>query len=689
MLVVVMIEPYSFRMKHVGFVFLSLVVLALCASERVHAQGMACGFDQIGDLGDLWTTGARFEGSTMTLFSNNVVMRYDMQDPGSPELIEEFALPRTLRHLRFVGDLALGMQTGRLYIYDISDRDAPVELGAHSISSVNGIEVLGDYVYIARDFPPAEQGVHVADISNPGQYPTLMNLGPEADGQSIKREGDLLYATSETHGLVMYDLSDPATPELIQSDPVDYDGQILSITIDDGILYGYQYGSSIITIDVRDPEHPVYLDRVEFERAFTGFGLMGDWIYASDLQNAVMLVDRTDPANLQRRMTYELDNDIDFISAGAGAVVIYERGVGTSLFSPAGSDPVGDPIMELETGLFGFALDGTLMYQLFEHELRIFERGEQGDYTLVGTYASDYSMRGIALGDGVAFITLGSSGLMSLDVSDPASPSLLAVQALEHSVYGIDLVDDLLYVYASGASWMWTVDVSDPAQPYIVAYFEDSFDAKQVIVIDDIAYIPEGRSGLKIYDVSDRENPETIGQYDTTFDAYSVAIVDQIAYLPHSFTISAIDISDPTDPVLLSDTFSRDRVKKVIARNGILYARTDGGELLAFDLSDPTTPVFVSELAGLLMLTNQDDLLYTLRLDAANWIYELIGVDISNDCSPCVSDLNGDGVSNFFDVSAFVALFGSGDLGADLNGDGMLNFFDVSAFLVAFGAGCP
>ncbi|MFG0314180.1 MAG: hypothetical protein ACF8LL_08350, partial [Phycisphaerales bacterium] len=220
MLVAVSIGAYSVVMKQFGFIILSLVVLALCASERVHAQGMACGFDQISDLGDLWTTGARFEGSTMTLFSNNVVMRYDMQDPGSPELIEEFALPRTLRHLRFVGDLALGMQTGRLYIYDISDRDAPVELGAHSISSVNGIEVLGDYVYIARDFPPAEQGVHVADISNPGQYPTLMNLGPEADGQSIRREGNMLYATSETHGLVMYDLSDPATPKLIQSEPV-------------------------------------------------------------------------------------------------------------------------------------------------------------------------------------------------------------------------------------------------------------------------------------------------------------------------------------------------------------------------------------------------------------------------------------------------------------------------------------
>jgi hypothetical protein len=55
----------------------------------------------------------------------------------------------------------------------------------------------------------------------------------------------------------------------------------------------------------------------------------------------------------------------------------------------------------------------------------------------------------------------------------------------------------------------------------------------------------------------------------------------------------------------------------------------------------------------------------------------------------CPVDLNGDGVLNFFDVSAFLSSFGAGNLAADLNGDGVLNFFDVSAFLTAFAGGCP
>lgn len=57
--------------------------------------------------------------------------------------------------------------------------------------------------------------------------------------------------------------------------------------------------------------------------------------------------------------------------------------------------------------------------------------------------------------------------------------------------------------------------------------------------------------------------------------------------------------------------------------------------------------------------------------------------------SDCVVDFNGDGMLNFFDVSAFIVAYGEDDPAADLNNDGELNFFDVSAFLVAFQAGCP
>ena len=59
------------------------------------------------------------------------------------------------------------------------------------------------------------------------------------------------------------------------------------------------------------------------------------------------------------------------------------------------------------------------------------------------------------------------------------------------------------------------------------------------------------------------------------------------------------------------------------------------------------------------------------------------------DCSSCPADLTGDGILDFFDVSAFLSAFSAGNPSADFTGDGIFNFFDVSAFLSAFSAGCP
>ena len=50
----------------------------------------------------------------------------------------------------------------------------------------------------------------------------------------------------------------------------------------------------------------------------------------------------------------------------------------------------------------------------------------------------------------------------------------------------------------------------------------------------------------------------------------------------------------------------------------------------------------------------------------------------------CRADINHDGNTNFFDVSAFLTSFSQSDSIADMNNDGEFNFFDVSLFLNYF-----
>lgn len=55
----------------------------------------------------------------------------------------------------------------------------------------------------------------------------------------------------------------------------------------------------------------------------------------------------------------------------------------------------------------------------------------------------------------------------------------------------------------------------------------------------------------------------------------------------------------------------------------------------------------------------------------------------------CAIDINCDGVVNFFDIQAFIAMYNAGDPAADLTGDGQLNFFDIARFVADYQAGCP
>ncbi len=62
---------------------------------------------------------------------------------------------------------------------------------------------------------------------------------------------------------------------------------------------------------------------------------------------------------------------------------------------------------------------------------------------------------------------------------------------------------------------------------------------------------------------------------------------------------------------------------------------------------------------------------------------------IASTSNECAADMTGDGVLDFFDVSAFLTAYNANQPAADFTGDGQYNFFDVSAFLGAYNAGCP
>lgn len=73
----------------------------------------------------------------------------------------------------------------------------------------------------------------------------------------------------------------------------------------------------------------------------------------------------------------------------------------------------------------------------------------------------------------------------------------------------------------------------------------------------------------------------------------------------------------------------------------------------------------------------------------ADATWDAVTLVIDDGADACPADLTGDGILDFFDVSAFLNAYNAQDPIADFTGDGLYDFFDVSAFLNAYNAGCP
>ena len=83
---------------------------------------------------------------------------------------------------------------------------------------------------------------------------------------------------------------------------------------------------------------------------------------------------------------------------------------------------------------------------------------------------------------------------------------------------------------AAGSAGLVVVDVSDRASPFVVAALDTTGNANDVKVVGDRAYVADGALGLQIIDVGDPLLPSLLGNFDTA-DAWDVDVIGGLAFL--------------------------------------------------------------------------------------------------------------------------------------------------------------
>ncbi len=252
-----------------------------------------------------------------------------------------------------------------------------------------------------------------------------------------------------------------------------------------------------------------------------------------------------------------------------------------------------------------------------------------GSYTYPGAQAN-----GVAVMGNFVFVSDQSAGLLAIDVSNPAAPTLadswdsagyaseVAVDADRKLVFLTDDIDGLVIFDASDpydlkkkanpftttggedgitvvgtraflADWehLWILDVSDPDHPQQVGVWPEppgTFAAWNVAVQGDVAYVAAPWE-LAIVDIVNPAAPQLVTTYQGG-SIYDLTIMGSRAYVAYQWNMTAIDVSQPSAPEPLGTYVPPGMASGVVASGDRVFLSDTLLGLSVIDVSNPLTP---------------------------------------------------------------------------------------------------
>lgn len=448
--------------------------------------------------------------------------------------------------------------------------------------------------------------------------------------RALAMVGDYLYAAwntpSDTGGLTVYSLTDPAHPAVVAE-------------IDDYIVSDYKRPS--------------------------GLAASGNYVYVGDADNGLVVLDATDPLNPVNLGlvdgVFEFDAMATFGSTllATGTSFIGGRNVDViDLTNPAAPVLAGQTSLDGSTVLRAVLTDGYAIGVGIE--LQVYDLSDPANIQEVFSTSIDEATQ--AIRDGDTLYLVGASGIQVWDFTTPSAPSLLRTVAMD--AFLPDQVVDAPFgpVILTHTDRGLVLDVADPANPTLASTFglpigvsvhAADFDATH-------AYFAEEAYGLS---AASLPALDALGRYDADLpfdpaarDMEDISVDSGRAYLAAwGYGVLIVDLADPSAPAELG-RFAFPFASTIEAHGDRVYvaSTTNGGIFKILDVSNPAVPTELGSLATSQTygLTVRGD--YAYLVDGADFgDGGLRVVDVSNPAAPAVVGQDtGCSYANGIDVSA-------------------------------------
>jgi hypothetical protein len=541
------------------------------------------------------------------------VQLWNAADPAAPIFLGDHYIDGYRgRAIDWEGDLVAATDNlGHIYLLDVSDPTQPTQIQRLSGAGADPDVLLRRdggtrWCYTAGN---ASNDFQIRDLTDPAADIShgALNLSGTPNGMALLA-GDVVLVSARSFGLYAIDVSDPDSPQVLDS--LDLPGTHFDVSADGTRAALASTGTGFTLIDVGDPANLVVHATVSPAAGeWSGLSVRevivsGSTLYAV-CENAGVL--SYDISNLDSPVLNGYDPALD-LSPPSPPYYIFNEGVlfGDKLYLSHWSGLVpGCVILDASTGDMdylgrtpgydyirdvdeedGFVYACTGHFGIVAHEhVSEFDFQLRGQLQVPATW-------GVAARGDLAYIASADEGLVIGDFSDPMNP----VQRGDlHVGQGrqLEVIGDVAYI-AAFTQGFHTVDVSNPDAPVSLdSETRSGMEAINVSVVGDLAVTSDRGDGMNIWSVSDPSDIQHLANYPTAAHALDVTMTGDQNYVYLTVAnvgVEVIDISTPGSPSLVH-TFAFGSTGTTL-ENGYLHVTTGGAGLTSYHQSvSPTAPI--------------------------------------------------------------------------------------------------
>lgn len=262
----------------------------------------------------------------------------DYADPANPVPVSWFKFPPynyNSEHVAIDGYIGyFDTHENVIVIADISDPENVQKLEYYNSEAgyIRDVDVKDGVLYVTgSDF------IVAADLSDAGSPLKLAQYPLESGASDLEFDGDLGYITQTYEGLLILDFSNPASPQVVGDlslagtggDPVAID-----VALGEGVAYVAAGVAGFVTVDIRDPSHPVVLDAIDVEPGTSFVAVADDLAYVTTLFG-VRIYDVTYPSHIKEIGSIPTNKVMHRVKIRDGLLYLANSAAGVRVYEPA------------------------------------------------------------------------------------------------------------------------------------------------------------------------------------------------------------------------------------------------------------------------------------------------------------------------------------------------------------------